>query len=179
MSDESASSRGGGGGVRLQPRQVPVNSFKDVRPVLQQTLRQFEQPFIRKLEEMSGMDREKHFYIACAAVAFLLMFAPGNALLCTLIGVAYPVYQSVLAVRTQTKTDDTQWLVYWCSFALFTQLDYIFAPFGHVLPLYMVLKTVLLLYLALPQTYGAHNVYVKFGQPLATLVEKSIAKKTK
>uniref|UniRef100_A0A914I5Z3 Receptor expression-enhancing protein n=1 Tax=Globodera rostochiensis TaxID=31243 RepID=A0A914I5Z3_GLORO len=162
MSDESASSRGGG--VRLQPRQVPVNSFEDVRPVLQQTLRQLEQPFIRKLEEMSGMDREKHFYIVCAAVAFFLMFGPGNAFLCTLIGVAYPAYQSVLAVRSQTKTDDTQWLVYWCSFAMFTQLDFLFAPLGYVLPLYT--------------TYGAHNVYVKYGEPLATWVEKSIVKKT-
>uniref|UniRef100_A0A183BPE6 Receptor expression-enhancing protein n=1 Tax=Globodera pallida TaxID=36090 RepID=A0A183BPE6_GLOPA len=178
MSDESASS--GGGGVRLQPRQVPVNSFNDVRPVLQQTLRQMEQPFIRKLEEMSGMDREKHFYIACAVVTLFLMFGPGNAILCTLIGVAYPGYQSVLAVRTQTKTDDTQWLIYWCSFAMFTQLDYFFAPFGRVVPVYMVLKTIFLLYLALPQTYGAHNVYVKFGQPLATWVEMQTSKsKTK
>uniref|UniRef100_A0A914I683 Receptor expression-enhancing protein n=1 Tax=Globodera rostochiensis TaxID=31243 RepID=A0A914I683_GLORO len=207
MSDESASSSGGGG-VRLQPRQVPVNSLKDVRPVLQQTLMQLDQPFIIKLEEMTGMDRERLFYIVCSAVMLFLLFGPGNAFLCTLIGVAYPAYQSMLAVRNPTKTDGTQWLVYWflfglftlldcvrwcsfalftlldcvrwcsfalftllnlvyrCSFALVTLLDYFFTSLGYVLPLYM--------------TYGAHNVYVKFVQPLATWVEKRICKsKTK
>uniref|UniRef100_A0A914GXG0 Receptor expression-enhancing protein n=1 Tax=Globodera rostochiensis TaxID=31243 RepID=A0A914GXG0_GLORO len=160
MSNEAATSAAGGA-RRLQPRQVPVNSYKDVLPVLKETLRKLEHPFIRKLEEKTGLDREKLCYIVCSAVTFLLMCSPGNAFLCTLIGVAYPAYQSLMSIRT--KTDDTQWLMYWCLFALFSLCDNSFAV---ALPLYALVKTIILLYLALPQTYGAHNIYVIYVDPM-------------
>lgn len=43
----------------LQPRDVPVNSFSDVRPVLRQALDQMDYPFVRLAEQKTGMDREK------------------------------------------------------------------------------------------------------------------------
>ncbi|KAI3420952.1 Receptor expression-enhancing protein 5 [Globodera pallida] len=152
--------------LHLQPREVLVNSYRDVRPVLRLTLRQMEHPFIKKLEKETGIDREKLFYILSAFITFYLLFGPGNVLLCTLIGMVYPAYQSVLAVRSRTKRDDTQWLTYWCSFALFSVCDFFVTRYVGVLPLYMLLKTICLLYLALPQTCGAHNVYVSYVDPL-------------
>uniref|UniRef100_A0A183BR20 Receptor expression-enhancing protein n=1 Tax=Globodera pallida TaxID=36090 RepID=A0A183BR20_GLOPA len=166
MTDEAAPTVAGGAAPRLQPRRVQVNSYRDVRPVLRQTLRQMEHPFIKKLEEGTGIDREKLFYIVSSFVMLYLLFGPGNALLCTLIGVVYPAYQSVLAVRTKTKKDDTQWLMYWCSFALFSVCDFFVTHSFGVPPLYVLVKTICLLYLALPQTCGAHNVYVGYVDPL-------------
>uniref|UniRef100_A0A183CT95 NOG1_N domain-containing protein n=1 Tax=Globodera pallida TaxID=36090 RepID=A0A183CT95_GLOPA len=52
MTDEAAPTVAGGAAPRLQPRRVQVNSYRDVRPVLRQTLRQMEHPFIKKLEEL-------------------------------------------------------------------------------------------------------------------------------
>ena len=63
--------------------------------------------------------------------------------------------------------EHTQWLVYWQMFALFSQLDLLVcANFDALLPLYVPLKTLFLLYLALPQTYGAHNLYVNYLSPM-------------
>ncbi|KAL3098551.1 hypothetical protein niasHT_021410 [Heterodera trifolii] len=152
--------------VRLQPRKVPVNSFKDVRPTVQKSLAGLKYPFIKKLEKQAGMDREKLFYSALAFLSLYLMVGPGNTLLSALIVKAWPVYQTILAVHTQNRKDDTQWLAFWCAFAAFSVLDHFFAPLEPLFGLYLLFKTAALLYLGLPQTYGAHNLYVKHVHPL-------------
>ncbi|KAL3080958.1 hypothetical protein niasHS_011409 [Heterodera schachtii] len=143
-SDESTTSSASS--VSVQLREVPIKDFNDVLP---------------KAEEISGMEREKLFYIASSLVLLVLMFCPGNMFLSTLITVAYPMYASLLTLNTQNTSEYTQWLVYWCVFAEICQLDFLFGSINGLLLLYVPLKTVFLLYLALPQTYGAHNMYVK------------------
>uniref|UniRef100_A0A914H4F8 Receptor expression-enhancing protein n=1 Tax=Globodera rostochiensis TaxID=31243 RepID=A0A914H4F8_GLORO len=159
-------------GVRPQKREVPIKSLKDVRPVLQEALKQLKHPLIKKLEAQTGMKREMLFYIACGLIAFFLMFGPCNEAICNLIGIVYPAHQSLMAVRSKTKADDTQWLMYWCSFALFSVCDFVLTPF--VGPLFVLLKVTCLLYLAVPQTYGAHNIYVSCVDPLMDRVAKRI-----
>jgi hypothetical protein len=44
-------------------------------------------------------------------------------------------------------------------------LDFFAEGIYHVMPLYWLLKLAFLLYLALPQTLGAHNLYVKYVDP--------------
>lgn len=66
--------------------------------------------------------------------------------------------------------DDTQWLIYWCAFALYSLLDFAADGLNRLLPLYWLLKAVFLLYLALPQTYGAHNIYVRYVDPLISIL---------
>ncbi|KAL3084148.1 hypothetical protein niasHT_018687 [Heterodera trifolii] len=158
--------------ARLQPRKVPVNSFKDVRPAVQKSLAGLKYPFIKKLEKQAGMDREKLFYSALAVLSFYLVIGPGNTFLSTLIVKAWPVYQTILAVHTQNKKDDTQWLAFWCAFAAFSVLDHFFAPLELLFGLYLLFKTAALLYLGLPQTYGAHNLYVKHVHPLVDRLGK-------
>ncbi|KAL3073817.1 hypothetical protein niasHT_036834 [Heterodera trifolii] len=158
--------------ARLQPRKVPVNSFKDVRPAVQKSLAGLKYPFIKKLEKQAGMDREKLFYSALAVLSFYLVIGPGNTFLSTLIVKAWPVYQTILTVHTQNKKDDTQWLAFWCAFAAFSVLDHFFAPLELLFGLYLLFKTAALLYLGLPQTYGAHNLYVKHVHPLVDRLGK-------
>ncbi|KAL3113875.1 hypothetical protein niasHT_017471 [Heterodera trifolii] len=158
--------------ARLQPRKVPVNSFKDVRPAVQKSLAGLKYPFIKKLEKQAGMDREKLFYSALAVLSFYLVIGPGNTFLSALIVKAWPVYQTILAVHTQNKKDDTQWLAFWCAFAAFSVLDHFFAPLELLFGLYLLFKTAALLYLGLPQTYGAHNLYVKHVHPLVDRLGK-------
>ncbi|KAL3073064.1 hypothetical protein niasHT_035340 [Heterodera trifolii] len=140
--------------ARLQLRKVPVNSFKDVRPAVQKSLAGLKYPFIKKLEKQAGMDREKLFYSALAVLSFYLVIGPGNTFLSTLI------------------EDDTQWLAFWCAFAAFSVLDHFFAPRELLFGLYLLFKTAALLYLGLPQTYGAHNLYVKHVHPLVDRLGK-------
>ncbi|KAL3107037.1 hypothetical protein niasHT_019433 [Heterodera trifolii] len=150
-------------GPRLKPRKVPVNRFRDIRPALQLRLSQLKHPLIRKLEQDTGIDRERLFYMAMAYFVFLLLFTQGKLLLSTLIGSVYPAYQSIVTVHTQAKSEEIQWLTYWCLFSLFSLCD---ISFSVALPFYALVKTIILLYLALPQTYGAHNFYVIYVDPL-------------
>ncbi|KAL3091164.1 hypothetical protein niasHS_004283 [Heterodera schachtii] len=102
------------------------------------------------------------FYIASFLVLLVFVLFPGNMFLSTLITVPYPMYASLLTLNTQNTSEFTQWLVYWCVFAVFCQLDFLFGSInGLLLLLYVPLKTVFLLSLAHPQTYGAHKMYVK------------------
>jgi hypothetical protein len=44
-------------------------------------------------------------------------------------------------------------------------IDFFAEQIYHIMPLYWLLKAAFLLYLALPQTQGAHNMYVKYVDP--------------
>ena len=59
-----------------------------------------------------------------ATVVTWLMFGYGAQLLCNAIGFAYPAYCSVKALESSKKDDDTQWLVYWVVFAMFSVLEF-------------------------------------------------------
>ena len=41
-----------------------------------------------------------------------------------MIGFAYPAYCSIKALESRTKEDDTQWLMYWVVFALFSLAEF-------------------------------------------------------
>ena len=41
----------------------------------------------------------------------------------TLIGTAYPVVKSILALESADKADDIQWLTYWMVFSVFTLFE--------------------------------------------------------
>ncbi|KAL3107427.1 hypothetical protein niasHT_014144 [Heterodera trifolii] len=169
MSSDESTTSSASAVVSVQLREVPIKGFNDVLPVLQKTLNQLEHPFIKKAEQISGMEREKLFYIICSLVLLVLMFCPGNMFLSTFITVAYPMHASLLTLNTQNTSEYTQWLVYWCVFAEFCQMDFLFGSINGLLLLYVPLKTVFLLYLALPQTYGAHNMYVKHFRKWITM----------
>ena len=64
--------------------------------------------------------------------------------------------------------------MYWTTFASFSILDFFAEQIYHVMPLYWLIKAVFLLYLALPQTYGAHNMYVKYVDPAFDKFNESI-----
>merc|ERR1711934_684165 len=58
-----------------------------------------------------------------AVVTLWLMFGFGAQLLCNFIGFLYPAYRSIKALETSSKSDDTQWLMYWVVFSLFSVVD--------------------------------------------------------
>ena len=43
--------------------------------------------------------------------------------LTSIAGFAYPAFKSFQAIETKNKGDDTQWLVYWVIFALFSIVE--------------------------------------------------------
>uniref|UniRef100_A0A1I8AZZ7 Receptor expression-enhancing protein n=1 Tax=Meloidogyne hapla TaxID=6305 RepID=A0A1I8AZZ7_MELHA len=151
-------------GAAVGLRQVEVQTFSDIRPALQKWLDGQDKLF-GAAEKSSGLEREKIFYGICGILALWLIAGPGGGFICNLIGVAYPAYASVLALRSAGKEDDTQWLVYWTTYGSFSLVDQFADRISAYFPLYWLLKAIFLLYLLLPQTCGAHNMYVKYLDP--------------
>nr|CAD2182285.1 unnamed protein product [Meloidogyne enterolobii]CAD2184706.1 unnamed protein product [Meloidogyne enterolobii] len=184
----SAASGGGGGGSLSQPpssspsgaskwtalRQVEVQTFSDIRPALLKWLEGQDKLF-GAAEKNSGLEREKIFYGICGILTLWLIAGPGAGFICNLIGVAYPVYASILALRSGGKDDDTQWLVYWTTYGTLSMLDFFADRICAYFPLFWPLKAIFLLYLALPQTLGAHNIYVKYLDPAFDKLAKRAA----
>jgi len=55
--------------------------------------------------------------------AIFLVLSVGLGGLTALAGFGYPAFKSFQAIETKNKGDDTQWLVYWVIFALFSIVE--------------------------------------------------------
>jgi len=127
-----------------------------------------------ELEKHVSVKREQIVYFAVGLMALYLIFGRFAEFVCNLIGFGYPAYASVKAIRSETKEDDTQWLVYWTVFASFTLVDFFAEWFMSVLPFYWLIKAPFLLYLALPQTKGAITLYRHVVNPLISKLDENL-----
>uniref|UniRef100_A0A914HWD1 Receptor expression-enhancing protein n=1 Tax=Globodera rostochiensis TaxID=31243 RepID=A0A914HWD1_GLORO len=179
----------------LVHRQVPINTFMDIIPVLQAGLARLKHPMIKEIEEKTGISREKFMYIIFASIAFIILFAPCVEPIINLILILYPLRQSLISIHTGDETE--QWIIFWVFFACSKLTDSVPAIVGFVIDvpekicttafvswaayccyssltlLIMLLrgrvcvlvKTIFIVYLELPQTYGAINFYVAYVGP--------------
>lgn len=113
-------------------------------------------------------------------VAFtgFLFFGLGGALLCTVVGVAFPVYQSFKAVEAFATMDDPDnglynkaanmqfWLTYWIAFGILTTCEQFLYYIAVWFPFYYPMKIGFLLFLFMPQTRGADKVYRMLISPI-------------
>ncbi|KHN81327.1 Receptor expression-enhancing protein 5 [Toxocara canis] len=164
-------------------RNATVNSFADIQPQFVTFLYENKNITLNsvfaKFEESTGARREHLAYAVVGIIAFYLIIGQCAELLCNLIGFAYPAYASVKAIRTPEKDDDMQWLTYWTVFAFFSLLDFFAHAIMDVVPLYWLAKVIFLLYLALPQTFGATKIYIYYVDPAVAKLEEALAKKSR
>ena len=79
------------------------------------------------------------------ATLLILVFGVGIASLSSLVGFVYPAYKSFQAIETKTKGDDTQWLVYWVIFAIFSIMEVFVDLVLYWIPFYYAVRFVLYL----------------------------------
>jgi len=102
-------------------------------------------------------------HVLCAIevlMVTLLFCGMGASFITNLVGFVFPAIMTVLAIESDQKNDDTQWLIYWVVFATFHMID----PLVEVLVIYWIpffypLKVSFLLWMMLPQTKGANVIY--------------------
>ncbi|KAG5652407.1 hypothetical protein H0H81_005101 [Sphagnurus paluster] len=79
----------------------------------------------------------------------------------------YPGYASykTLSQRPASEEDLERWLMYWSVLGCIIGVEYVAEWIISWIPLYYTLKTLFLLYLALPQTQGSSYIYTTHLQP--------------
>jgi receptor expression-enhancing protein 5/6 len=98
-------------------------------------------------------------------LAILIFFNVWGNLITNLIGFVYPAYASFKAIESPNKEDDVQWLTYWVVFGLLNVIEFFTDILLFWVPFYYSFKTVVILYLLLPQFQGAGVLYQKFVRP--------------
>ncbi|ORX75924.1 hypothetical protein BCR32DRAFT_224687 [Anaeromyces robustus] len=119
---------------------------------------------LNTIDEKSKIPKLKT-YIALGLSAIISVFIFFNIfgdLLSTLIAFVYPAYASFKAIESTDKTDDTQWLTYWCVFGFFHLIECFSDQILGWISFYYFIKSIFTLWLSLPQFRGAEVLYEKF-----------------
>jgi len=87
----------------------------------------------------------------------------------------YPAYASYKTLARGTSEEDIErWLMYWSVLGVVISAEYVAEWLVRWIPFYWVIKTIFLLYLALPQTQGATLIYRTRLAPFLSLHEAEI-----
>jgi receptor expression-enhancing protein 5/6 len=114
--------------------------------------------------------------LGLALVGFML-YGIGGGLLSTVVGVAYPAYESFKALESfanmaepeslYTKASDMQfWLTYWIVFSAYATFEHMVYYIVVWFPFYYPMKVCFFLWLFLPQTRGANTLYHWLVSPI-------------
>merc|ERR1711972_1070135 len=110
----------------------------------------------------------KRTWVALALIVASCGLVVGFAaqIICNFIGFLYPAYESIKAIESQSKGDDTKWLTYWVVYSSFIVAEFFSDYLLFWIPFYYVLKCALLLYCMLPQYNGSQTIYQYCVRPL-------------
>ena len=97
-----------------------------------------------------------------------------SSFLCNIVGFAYPTYASFKALESPAQDDDTQWLVYWVVYSIFSVIESFSDFFIFWVPFYYELKLLFLILLQVPQLKLASTLYHGYIRPLLKQNEKKI-----
>ncbi|OWM89562.1 HVA22-like protein c [Punica granatum] len=82
-----------------------------------------------------------------------------------LVSLVFPLYASIKAIETKSRSDDQQWLTYWVLYSLITLFELTFAKLIEWFPIWPYAKLIFMCWLVLPHFNGAAHVYRRFIRP--------------
>ncbi|KAJ1723361.1 ER membrane protein DP1/Yop1 [Coemansia erecta] len=98
---------------------------------------------------------------AAALVVSMVFFNVAAPLLVNLTGFGYAAYATMNAIESPGKEDDAQWLTYWVVYGFLNVAEYFTNILTYWIPFYFVFKLVFIVWLMLPSTRGAEQLYNK------------------
>jgi len=111
------------------------------------------------------------------ALTNFVLFGCGGQLVCFLVGVSYPAFETFKVLdqfvhladprELYAKADGMQfWLTYWVVVAMLASFEFMFSFAMIQIRFFYVLKLLLLMWLYLPSTQGANHVYYWLVSPI-------------
>ncbi|KAG1152967.1 hypothetical protein G6F37_000491 [Rhizopus arrhizus] len=121
--------------------------------------------YANEFERRTGVPKS-YVALGVAGIGFVMIFFNiAGQLLTNTISWIYPAYASFKAIESPSKEDDKQWLTYWTVIGFVQTIEYFSDILLYWFPFYYLFKTLLVLYLALPQFRGAEMLYARFVRP--------------
>ncbi|CAO3677877.1 unnamed protein product [Rhizopus stolonifer] len=121
--------------------------------------------YANEFERRTGVPKS-YVALGAAALGFVMIFFNiAGQLLTNFVSWIYPAYASFKAIESPSKEDDKQWLTYWTVIGFVQTVEYFSDILLYWFPFYYLFKTLLVLYLALPQFRGAETLYARFLRP--------------
>ncbi|CAJ1937513.1 unnamed protein product [Sphenostylis stenocarpa] len=75
------------------------------------------------------------------------------------------LYASVIAIESQSRLDDRQWLSYWIIYSFLSLMEMLLQPLLDRIPIWYDVKVVGVAWLVLPKTKGAAFLYERYVRP--------------
>nr|AFO63292.1 bZIP13 [Tamarix hispida] len=85
---------------------------------------------------------------------------------CCTVGTVLPVYTTFKAIERKDQNEQEKWLIYWAAYGSFSLIEVFTDKLLSWFPMYYHFKLAFLVWLQLPYTYGAKQLYVKHLRPL-------------
>ena len=120
---------------------------------------------VNQVCQSTGLKPNQVMQYGLVASVLFVMFGIGQSYITNIIGVAYPAFMSFVALESEDKNDDKQWLTYWVCFGVFNIVDQFAGIILQFIPFYYFLKLGFLVFLFHPQSQGATTIYDKFILP--------------
>lgn len=137
-----------------------------------------KQPYCNDIEKRTGVPKSYLVLGTSTALFLLIFFNLGAQLLTNAIAWVYPAYASFKAIESPSTEDDTQWLTYWTVIGFFQMIEYFSDILLFWFPFYYTFKTLIILWLLLPQFRGAEIAYVRFVRPCLLRAQPEIERHT-
>ncbi|BBN12707.1 receptor expression-enhancing protein 5/6 [Marchantia polymorpha subsp. ruderalis] len=84
---------------------------------------------------------------------------------CHIVGVGFPIYSTHKAIERKDRNEQEMWLVYWAAYGCFSAVEMCTDKLLSWFPMYYHAKFVFLVWLQLPNNYGARYTYINLIRP--------------
>ena len=128
------------------------------------------------VESATGLMKPQILQYGLISSVLLVMLGVGQSIITTLIGVVYPAFASFIALETEEKEDDKQWLTYWICFGFFQIIDCFGGIILQFIPFYFFLKVAFMVWLFHPKSMGALWLYNNYMQAYVKKYRSQIEK---